>query len=732
MARPSFVRTRGLGPTLAAATAVLCSLASCDEQLPRPLNDGVVNGPDGSSGLDTRPVAPTCGQRPSASEGVPDAGPPNWDDARIEFERVTLAPLSRPIEVANKAGRYFVAEQGGFVREVFPNETTSEVVLDIRDWMTDGFDQGIQGFALHPKFPSTPYAYVSYTAKPPSGSRPELLFQSVIARFESLDGGKTFARETEKRLLVWDQEGVNHNNGCLVFGPDGYLYIGSGEGAFPSDTYYEAALKLDNLLGKILRIDVDSGDPYAIPSTNPFASGGGLPEIYAYGLRNPWRFDFDPKTGRLWAGDVGQVTWEEINEIVPGGNYGWGSREGPDCFEPGPGCDGDFIDPIIYHGRDEANALVGGVFYRGTKVPALTDKYVYGDANQSKFYAVHADEPVKVPKRLNVGTLGRRPVSFRLDENGEILVVSYVGALLRMIQELPPPPPTSVPTLAETGCVDPNDPQRPVDGLFPYDVNVGAWASGASAARYLSIPEGTTISVEESGRLVLPPGSVAMKMLSAEGRLVETQMLFRDAEGSWHTATYASTQPDVAPWRITQRTEVPLPSGRSWVVDPDTCTTCHTQERGTLGLELAQLDRDGVDYGARQGNPLATLIAVGIVDGANLPAYRPLPRIDGLATVDARARAYLHANCAFCHSGRDGDLDLRFDTPFSKTALCGVTTGRGTRLVPGQPEASTLLTVLRSEEPGTQMPPVGRTAVDEGAVLLVADFIRFTSACPSP
>lgn len=720
------------------------TLAACDASFPSPLR--VADTEEPSSGLDARPVSSTCGASGVITGGVVPS-PNRTPDAKIGYTAVSSATFLRAIEVEAKAGRIYVAQQTGALR-VVDGPTKAPTVLDISDRISNGYDQGLLGFALHPKFPDTPYVYVTYTAPPPSPPPPNVSFVAVIARFELKSDGVSFDPASEKRILVFDHPGVNHNNDAVLFGPDGYLYIASGEGSDPLEVNYQPAQRKTSLLGKILRIDVDHGDPYVIPPTNPFAGAqdGSRPEIYAYGLRNPWRFNFDSKSGRLWVGDVGHLTWEEIDEIIPGGNYGWGNREGFECFSGGLTCEGSYIDPILVHNHTEAAAIIGGVFYYGTAIPELTGTYVYADAQSSNFWSVSTDltkTKIPVPTRLDRG-LGRlRPVSLRLDEQGEILVVSYLGKLLRLTAPTAPPPSKA---LAATGCVDANDPRIVAQGLFHYDVNVSQYADGLTVDRQLAIPPNTSVDVDlDTGRLTLPNGSVAMRTLidPATGLRVETQLLTKSLTGQTKTSTYLWLADGTDASLVSFPSDVTLPSGREHHIDPTTCDTCHSEANGgTLGLELAQLDRDGVTYGpARKGNPLDTLEKLHMlsVPSIDRSSYRRLSPIDGTDTVELRARSYLHANCSFCHhaepSDPDGLIDLRFRTSLRDTRTCNKTPAEamhGIYFVPGDPDRSLIVRSMRSTDPTRSprpMPPVV-TSVDTAGADLVAQWIRGTGACP--
>jgi len=236
-----------------------------------------------------------------------------------------------PLQVLQVPGetRFVVVEKRGTVQAV--TGTAAAPFLDIRSRVNSmPGEAGLLGFAFHPRWAQNRQVFVNYTA--PSAASPANL-KTTISRFTSTDGGATLDPASEQVLLTVEQPFENHNGGGVVFGPDGLLYLGLGDGGSGGDPLGNAQ-NVSVVLGKLLRIDVDSGVPYGIPPSNPFAAGGGRAEVYAYGLRNPWRFSFDRATGALWLADVGQDAWEEVDIVHAGGNYGWNRREGAHCYGP--------------------------------------------------------------------------------------------------------------------------------------------------------------------------------------------------------------------------------------------------------------------------------------------------------------------------------------------------------------------------------------------------------------
>ncbi len=307
------------------------------------------------------------------------------------FANLTFAAPVAMKQAPADASRWFVVEQGGLIR-VFDNDPSvaaTQDFVDLRTRVHFSGEAGLLGLAFHPGFVTNGRVYLNFSEQ--LGA----VVRSVTAEFTSPDGGLTLDPNSERVLLTVVKPASNHNGGNVEFGPDGFLYVGLGDGGGAGDPD-ENAQNSQRLLGKMLRIDVNSqpgGAPYAIPggaTGNPFAgnplcnvNGTGTqecPEVYALGLRNPWRWSFDRQTGDLWLGDVGQDSFEEIDLIVRGGNYGWDTREGAHCFEPASGCaTAGLTDPVAEYGRNLGFSITGGYVYRGIQATAMAGRYVFAD-----------------------------------------------------------------------------------------------------------------------------------------------------------------------------------------------------------------------------------------------------------------------------------------------------------------------------------------------------------------
>jgi len=340
--------------------------------------------------------------------------------------------LTLPVDLADPgdgSGRLLIVEKPGLIHILQNGAMLSEPFLDITDRvLSSGTEQGLLGIALHPQYKSNGYFYVNYV---------DLNGNTVIARFKVSTNPNLADKNSEKVLLNVQQPPYpNHKGGSMVFGPDGYLYMGLGDGGSQGDPHLNGQ-NTSVFLGKILRVDVNSGDLYTIPRDNPFVKAGGLPEIWAYGLRNPWRFSFDRQTGDLYIGDVGQNLYEEIDFLPaysPGGsNFGWSFREGFHPYKGTPPAGAKLVDPIWEYTHDQGCAIIGGFIYRGTALPKLNGLYIYGDNCSGNIWGLQKDSSGKWQNRLMFQS-GLAISSFGQDQAGELYLLDLNGGGIYQLQ----------------------------------------------------------------------------------------------------------------------------------------------------------------------------------------------------------------------------------------------------------------------------------------------------------
>ncbi len=356
------------------------------------------------------------------------AGAPLPVDAApaLELIPIVTAGLESPLyltHAGDDSGRLFVVEQPGRIRIIQKGRLLDAPFLDLTSRVRSGGERGLLGVAFHPEYRRNRRYLVSYTRGPDGAT--------VVAEYHASENPNQ-SETTEKVLMTVPQPYANHNGGMVEFGPDGFLYIARGDGGSGGDPGNRGQNR-EELLGKILRIDVDRGTPYAIPADNPFAAGGGRPEIFAYGLRNPWRFSFDRETGELWAADVGQDDWEEIDLIRRGANYGWRIMEGAHCFQPRTGCQtAGLVPPVAeYRNQRPRCAITGGYVYRGAGIPTLRGAYVFGDYCSGEIMTL-SGRRTGVPQVLLSTVL--KISSFGQDQAGELYVVGHGGTVHRLVK----------------------------------------------------------------------------------------------------------------------------------------------------------------------------------------------------------------------------------------------------------------------------------------------------------
>jgi len=350
-------------------------------------------------------------------------------EIQVEYQRA-FAPLqfTQPVLMTyanDSPDRLYVVEQGGRIYSFSKAnpERGASLWLDLNkiagnDFQSGG-EQGLLGLAFDPAFAENGFFYLNYSAKSPR--------RTVIARFRvSTEQPSTVYIGSERVLLDIDQDFANHNGGMLAFGPDGYLYIGMGDGGSAGDPR-QRAQDGGSLLGKMLRIDGD-GRPAA---DNPFVSRPGYrAEIWALGLRNPWRFSFDRQTGALWAGDVGQNQWEEVNLIRRAGNYGWNLFEGRQPYRPDTAAESITTEaPLHDYGHDQGQSITGGYVYRGARFPALQGWYFFGDFVSGRMWALNSSDPQQTVQLADMAN----PAAFAEDAQGELYVLSYQGNIYQLM-----------------------------------------------------------------------------------------------------------------------------------------------------------------------------------------------------------------------------------------------------------------------------------------------------------
>ena len=618
--------------------------------------------------------------------------------------------------------RWYLATQSGVVHTFTTAEPAPTVFVDVGDVLAEAPEAGLLGLAFHPQFASNGYVYLSFTTPGPGA------FTSRVARYHSPDGGLTLDRATEFVILDLAQPYTNHNGGDIQFGPDGFLYIGFGDGGGAEDPQGNGQ-DTDTLLGKMLRIDVDGGTPYAIPPDNPFATGGGAPEIFAWGLRNPWRFSFDRETGELWAGDVGQYAWEEVDRIRLGGNYGWNLKEGSHCFAADP-CDAatlpNLIDPVAEYPNPDDASVVGGYVYRGTAMPELIGRYIYSDFYSGRIWSVvEGSEP-----NVLLASSNRAISGFAEGNDGELYGVDYTGGIWKLELNLQAGSASELPTnLSATGCVDGSDPSKPSATAMRYEINVPFWSDGAAKERWLHLPEQGTIAVEADGDWLLPAGTVIVKMFRVDDRPVETRLLVHHTDGRWAGYSYAWNEAGTDA-ELLRDGEVRNVGSQQWLYPSRAeCMACHTSAAGTsLGLETAQLQRD---------SQLQAFVDRGWI--SQIPEGEPLPATDGDAPLEARARAYLHANCSHCHrpSGPSNTPgNYRYETSSTQMGVCGVAPLAGELGVPGAVivdpgnPANSILSLRLHANGDDRMPQLGSLVHDDVGIALIDEWITSLTACP--
>ncbi len=712
--------------------------------------------------------------------------------SKVNFENPTV------LTSAPGTSRLFIAQQAGKIYSIPDDQNCTEpdLFLDVADLVKQMNDRlpakdhvkigALYGLTFHPDFAVNRFCYVCHVVSYSEKGRDQHPHGTRVVRLKvTRDDPPRAVVDSEVEIITWLQGG--HNGGCLKFALDGKLFISTGDGgfAYPPDGRYSGQ-DVSNLLSAVLRIDVDHPDEnrnYSIPPNNPLLKyEGARGEIWAYGMRNPWKISVDRKTGDLWVGDVGWQLWELVYRVRPGDNYGWSLVEGRQPVhtegERGPT---PIVPPTVEIPHTDGVSVTGGFVYRGNQFPELRGRYLFGDWETRRIWGVEVQGD-KVGPRVELVEPTVRIVGFAERNDGELLLLDYdSGSIHELVRSETKANESPFPRrLSDSGLFMSVAGHEIAPGVIPFSINAALWADHATAQRFLALPDNGSIGLRTKAQRVpgsmfsrqmdFPKDAVLAKTLSLElvhgdptsRRRIETQLLhfngydWRGYSYRWNDEQTDAELVDAPGTTITIDVDDPsAPDGKRrqpWRFSSRMeCIRCHNQwAEFTLAFNVPQINRDH-EYGGTLDNQIRALRHIGVLKNIleEPPVDDPLAPVeahvaasemarladpfDESADMDLRGRAYLHANCAHCHREHGGGaarIHIAYDTPLGKSEALATRPTQGTFgihnaeiLAPGDPLRSVLYYRLAKAGPG-HMPHLGATIVDRRGLALVHDWIR--------
>ncbi|MCW8879387.1 MAG: PQQ-dependent sugar dehydrogenase [Kangiellaceae bacterium] len=696
-----------------------------------------VGGVSGSFQVTTIQSGSILTRLSNASCTAPDHA--NTGNSSLTLEPVfpSLPGLSAPIglfQVPNDPSMWYVVQQNGVVRQFENSESVNSYTdfLDLTSRVTYGGERGLLGFAFHPNFAVNGEFYVSYN---------DLNSNSVISRF-TYSGTLPVSLATEEIVLTLDQPATNHNGGHIGFGPDGYLYIGFGDGGGGGDPFGHGQ-NTQSLHSTILRIDVNNSDTYTVPADNPFVNNANvLDEIYAYGLRNPWRWSFDQQNGDLWLGDVGQGAYEEVDIVAAGDNLGWPIMEGAHCYNANSCDQTGLVLPVAEYNHDNGDcSITGGYVYRGQTIPALQGHYLYGDFCTGRIWStVRESNQSFSTQEILLSGLGIS--SFAQDHSGEVYVLSLWGDpgqnIFRFVDSGGGQ--SNIPeTLSQTGCFSSTNDKTYSSGVVSFDVIAKLWSDGVDKSRLFAVPDSAEITVEEDGDFEFPEGSILIKNFILDGQYLETRLFMRHVSG-WGGYSYKWLEDQSDATLVEGADSVIVDGFEHLIPSRGQCFECHTTGAGiSLGPEASQMNHNFTYPNGNTGNQLTALFDATYL--SSMPAgeqiYQLVDVDNTQATISERARSYLHSNCSGCHrpGGTAPQMDFRIQTSINNSMACDQIPNNGdlginnARIIaPGDSARSVLLARMQALD-NNRMPPLATQIIDQTATNIIEQWIDNLTGC---
>ena len=683
--------------------------------------------------------------------------PPAPYQIRLAFPRARFDKPTSLLEVPQQ-NRLIVSEMDGKLFSLAKSSDQSEPQMIADLSQITGVQVSLLSATLHPKFDQNRYIFLSYV-------HPDHGRQVRIARF-TMSAGIPGTILPKSEVVFLTRPAGPHNAGDLKFGKDGLLYAATGDGAGPNPPdSLNTGQDVSDLLGAILRIDVDRANeslPYSIPLDNPFRGKAGVrEEIWAYGLRNPWKFGIDRNTNEIFVADNGWETWELIHRIERGGNCGWPIMEGRARLRtevtlgPTP-----IIPPIKDHPHTEANSVIGGPVYRGAQHGELQGAFIYGDYITGTIWAVWPESSVGTRttgiRQATLVDTDLQIVAFAEGSRGEVYVLDYdfTGKIYELIPTNLQDQSASFPKkLSETGVFTSLVDLQPAPGVVPYSVVAQRWMDGAQAQRWIAIPDQNQATLTTSAQgSMFPTGTVLVKQIDLKPngngatKRLETQILHFE-NGVWQPYSYlwdeAGQDADLVDPTGGAKT---IPSldldghadTRTWRVNAvNECKLCHNAASNyVLGFVPQQLASTLTDTHGRQSDQLTRLVAQGVISATSDTQFAASSRLvdphDSKQSLDDRARSYLHANCSMCHQPRGNAIVsfyLRREMPFDqlktdKGTIIGTFGMNHAKVIAGGDPYRSILLYRMAKLGYGRMPYIGSQVVDGAGVALISEWIR--------